>query len=419
MTTNYVIDKGINSLANVSITKIQKYVTWVILLFIPLSTYITPIVGITLGDFFLFTSLLLIGVNIFIRDLNLNKIISVPLMIFSIFIIIHSLVFWMIKPNELSDGLLSVLRYSLYLFTVVFGARYFFDNEYAYKTYKKLAIIFALYCIIQFFTFRYFSVVLPSNLFGLPTIDYISRINSEYNISMYLSGMVTYRPRSVFLEPSYYGVYQIPILYLILNNKNENFLYKYGIALLITLSIFLAGTSTGILLLLFCWWRPIINELKKLSLKFIFMIMVFVPGLIYTFNSEYIQGILRRIISDDGSWGTSVMGRTLNFNIFFDGTLSICDLLFGQGKWIDFGYLPSYGAIVLSFGLIGLLIFFLLMIWTYIKSGERGRMMIVLMFITFIGTNTLFNISSVLFFFLIFSDYKNTKQKNSKSRPIC
>ncbi|MBP7434941.1 MAG: hypothetical protein KA799_02165 [Bacteroidales bacterium] len=390
--------------------RLNKFITWIILLFMPLSTYTIYTDKITYGDVLIFIGFLMIIINVIKNNLNLSKIISSPLLLYGIFIIIHSLIFWMLKPYELSKGLFGVLRYLLYLFMPIIGARYFFNYQYAYKIYKKLAIVFALYCIAQFVSFKCFSVVLPSNLFGLPTVDYVSQITSEYNVSMYLSGNVMYRPRSLFLEPSYFAKYQIPILYLILNNTNEKFSHKYGVGLLITLSIFLAGTTTGIILLVFCWWKPIITELKKLSLKFAAFLMIMIPGSIYAFNSDYMQSVLRRIISSDGSLGSSVVGRINNYPAVFQSSLTWHQFLFGNGMWTDVGYLPSWGSIIVSFGLIGLMVFLGMLLRTYCKIQKRGRAMILLLLIMCIGTNTLFNISSVLMFFLIYSGYENIEK---------
>ncbi len=383
-----------------------KFITWTVLLFTPLSTYITYIKEITFGDVLLIISILLIMINILKYNLNLSSIVASPLLLYIMFIIFHSLIFWMVSPHELSEGILGVLRYLLYLFATMIGARYFFNYQYGYKIYKKLAVLFALYCIVQFFSYNFFSVVLPSNLFGLPTVDYINAITSEYNMNMYLSGTVLYRPRSIFLEPSYYAAYQIPILYLILNNENEKFLVRYGVSLLITISIFLAGTTTGILLQFLCWWKPVTTELRKLSYRFIIFLIIVIPCVLHFIDSDYWQRVLNRIISSDKTLGASVTGRTQNYQILFDGSLSWNQLLFGQGKWADVGYLPSYGTLILSFGLIGLMLFLAAMLWTYLKTQKRGRAMIVLLLIMCTGTNTLFNISSVLMLFLIYSNYK-------------
>jgi len=413
---NYVYEQKLNNSMDVDIDKkkyfnrVNKFITWAILLFMPLSTYTTYTDKITYGDVLIFIAFLVIIINIIKNNLNLSKIISSPLLLYGIFIIIHSLILWMFKPYELSDGLFGVLRYLLYLFMPIIGARYFFYYQYAYKIYKKLAIVFALYCIAQFVSFKCFSVILPSNLFGLPTVDYVSRITSEYNVSMYLSGNSMYRPRSLFLEPSYFAIFQIPILYLILNNTNEKSSHKYGVGLLITLSIFLAGTTTGIILLVFCWWKPIITELKKLSLKFAAFLMIMIPGSIYAFKSDYMQRVLRRIISSDGSLGSSVVGRTKNYSAVFESNLTWHQCLFGNGMWTDIGYLPSWGSIIVSFGLIGLMAFLGMLLMTYCKIQKRGRAMILLLLIMCIGTNTLFNISSVLMFFLIYSGYENIEK---------
>lgn len=421
MSINYVDEQKTNNSMIVNIyeskyfIRLNKFITWAILLFMPLSTYTIYTDKITYGDVLIFIGFLMIIINIIKNNLNLSKIISSPLLLYGILIIIHSLILWMFKPYELSEGLLAVLRYLLYLFMPIIGARYFFDYQYAYKIYKKLAIVFALYCIAQFVSYKCFSVVLPSNLFGLPTVDYVSQITSEYNVSMYLSGNVMYRPRSLFLEPSYFAIYQIPILYLILNNTSEKNSHKYGIGLLITLSMFLAGTTTGIILLVLCWWKPIVTELKKASLKFVAFQMILIPGIIYAINSDYMHSVLRRIISSDGSLGSSLVGRIINYPAVFQSDLTWYQILFGRGMWTDIGYLPSWGSIIVSFGLIGLMVFLGVLLRTYCKAQKRGRSMILLVVIMYIGTNTLFNISSVLMFFLIYSDCENIEKTSGSS----
>ncbi|AEE91893.1 hypothetical protein [Tepidanaerobacter acetatoxydans] len=394
-------------------SRLSKFITWIVLLFMPLSTYAAYVEGITFGDILLILGVLLITTDIFLnKKINLLNIIATPLLLYMIFIIIHSLIFWMIKPYELSEGLLGVSRYLLYLYFAMNGAKYYFNYDYGYKIYKKLAILFALYCIAQYFSYNFFSTVLPVNLFGLPTFDDISAITSKYNISMYQTGAVLYRPRSVFLEPAYFAAYQIPILYLILNNKNEKYLTKYSSAILITASIFLAGTTTGILMQFLCWWKPIITELKKISFKFVNLIIIAIPCVYLFISSDYWQRVSNRIISNDGTLGTSVTGRIQNYKIFFDGRLSWDQLLFGQGKWVSVGYLPSYGELIISFGLVGLVVFSVVMLLTYLKTQKIGKAMTLLLLVMCIGTNTLFNITSVLMFFLIYSDSKSNIRYN-------
>lgn len=418
MSINFVCENKLNNkVLFISETndcsRLSKFITWIVLLFMPLSTYAAYIKGITFGDILLFLGVLLIIIDMLLNnEVNLLDIVATPLLLYIIFIIIHSLIFWMVKPYELSEGLLGVLRYLLYLFFAMNGAKYYFNYNYGYKIYKRLAILFALYCMAQYFSYKFFSVILPVNLFGLPTFDDISAITSEYNISMYLTGVVLYRPRSVFLEPAYFAAYQIPILYLILNNKNERYLIRYGSAILITASIFLAGTTTGILLQFLCWWKPIFTELKKLSFKFINLIIMAIPCVYLLISSDYWRRVSNRIISSDGTLGTSVTGRIQNYKIFFDGSLSWNQLLFGQGKWVSVGYLPSYGELILSFGLVGLVVFFIVILLTYLKTQKTGKAMTLLLLVMCIGTNTLFNITSVLMFFLIYSDSKSNRRYN-------
>ncbi len=357
-------------------SRLSTVITWIVLLFMPLSTYTTRIEGITIGDVLVLLGTLLVFIDVLVKKRNLLKIVATPLLIYASFIVIHSLIFWMVKPYELTEGLLGVIRYLVYLSFGIIGAKCYFDYDYGYRIYKRLAVLFALYCIAQYFSFRFLSTILPTNLFGLPTVDYVSRIPSS--IDVYLSGDVLYRPRSVFLEPSYFAVYEIPILYLILNNKTEKPLRKYGSAVLITASIFLAGTTTGILLQFLCWCKPIFAQLKRLSFDFVYPIIILLPAAFVFISSDYWRKVSNRIISSDGALGASVIGSLENYAIFFGGSLSYSQLFFGQGKWVSVGYLPSYWEMVLSFGLVGLLVFFVVMLLTYLDTGTTGKAMTLL-----------------------------------------
>lgn len=394
--------------------KIKKFVVWITLLFMPLSTYATPINGITYGDALLMLATIILLYNIGYTQIKLNKVISWELIFYIMFILINSCIFWIVKTNELKVGLLSVLRYILYILWVSISAKNYFDLNYAYKIYKFLAIIFAIYCIMQFLAFGLFNKVLPINVLGLPKVDYIENKYSEETMDAYTSGTVMFRPYSVFIEPAYFAVYEIPILYLVLNElvKKEKKGIKYLFGIIITVALVMTGSTTGIILLLFCWFKPIMQEMKNNYKSIILIMLAFIIIGYYLINSPFMDKVFGRMINEDGTLGQSVMGRIGNFHILFDGTYTFIQLLFGQGMWVETDYLPSYGRIVIAFGWIGMFYILAMLAYTYNKANKIGRSMIILLLIMFIGTNTLFNISSVLMFTLIYSNMKGENKSD-------
>ena len=401
-----------NSISNgkENMTWIKKMVVWITLLFMPLSTYATFINGITFGDIALMLGSIIIILYIAKTQIKLNRIITLSLFFYIIFILLHSLIFWIIKPTELETGILGVLRYILYIFWVIISAKEFFNFEYAYKIYKILAIIFGGYCILQFIAFYAFKIFLPINVLGLRTVDYIADIYSPHKAQYLLNGIIMYRPFSVFIEPAYFSAFQAPILYVILNGNIKSEKKKYLNAIFITVSLLMSISTTGMVLLIVCWFKPIIRAIKENYNNIVIIVIIFVIIIIIcSFNTNIIRKMLSRVINDDGSAGSSITGRFGTMHILFDGTFRFEQIMFGQGMWTDTAYLPSYGKIIISFGVIGLVYIMFMFLYTYFKANKIGKSMIILILIMCIGTDTLFNITSVLMLTLIYSNIKKSK----------
>lgn len=397
-----------------NIAWIKKIVVWITLLFMPFSTYATPINGITYGDFLLIIGIVFVAVYIGNSKINLNKVITWQLIFYIFLILLNSCIFWIVKFNGLSEGLLSVTRYILYIFWVSITAKEFFDFKYAYKVYKILALAFAIYCMMQFVAFHLFNKVLPINVLGLPKVSYIADKYSEETIEYYINGTTIFRPYSVFVEPAYFAVYEIPILYLILNDviKKEKNIIKYGISIIITVALIMTSSTTGYILLVICWFKPILSLLRK-SPKTILIVLILTIILgLYLFNSSYFKRISTRIINTDGTLGKSITGRFGNMHILYDGTMNFMQIVFGQGMWTETEYLPSYGRIIVSFGIIGLIAIILMFFYDYIKANKIGKIMILLLMVMCFGTNTFFNISSVLILTIIYSNMKKELSEN-------
>ena len=106
------------------------------------------------------------------------------------------------------------------------------------------------------------------------------------------------------------------------------------------------------------------------------------------------------IISSDGSYGVSLNGRIRNYSNIFDDNLLLN--IFGRGVWTESSYLPSLGRIFLSYGIFGGCCLLLLYFLSLFKLKKYNKKLLLLFIVSFIGTNSLFNITSVLCFTLIY-----------------
>ena len=401
--------KAYNNINNKNhiVSKSEKFITWILVLFMPLSTYATPISGVTIGDFMLLLVLIIIIFSIIKNKKDIIEVISIPVLIYLIYIFIVTLIFWVNEPYKLQDTILSLSRYLLFLITVLFASKKYFNIKYGYKVYVTMALLFSGYIIIQFISFYQFEIILPETFFGLPS--YALKVSTEeYFRKKYL----LYRPRSVFLEPSHFAVFNIIALYIVLNSHIVKFSNKYKKGIFLTIGIVISGSSTGIILLPICWFKQLIKLLKRMDMKtlvaFISLLLVMIR-MIYT---GYFQQTIARVWTSEGFRGNAVQGRFGKFKILFEENIPIMKKIFGQGFGINVGYyLPSFGTLYLYLGIMGLIVFFLVIAYQYFNSIQEIKEIILLILIIFFGTNGLFGISIVLFFPIIFSDFQKQKQQ--------
>lgn len=380
---------------------IYKFTSWVILLFMPLSTYVTPIEGITIGDTMLMLLLCVVLFDILVAKSGKNIMVPTPLFIFLLLIILHSCLNIMLMDNINDVKLLGLFRYLFYLCVVLIISHKYIKMEYFIKVYIILAAIFATYAIAQFISFKLFGYpILPPNLFGLPTVDYIDSINNVDNFNLYSNDIVVYRPRSVFLEPSYFAAFLSPILFYLLNYKTN-----IKLVVLLSLGILVSGSTTGFVFLIMFWIKfipTLLINLKSGGGRLLFVIgSIFLVG--YFFNN-YFYIILDRIVSLDGSIGSSVVHRFENYIILSESFDDFMIFFLGHGMSSLEIYLPSYGVLFYKYGFLGVIIFLLTMGYSYYNCGVSGKMTVIIIVVLCLGTNSLFNISCVLLLTLIYSD---------------
>lgn len=371
-------------------------IIYTVLSFLPLSCYEFPIGGITYGDFILFITLLLIVLKtikdgkIIIKNKNIKFI-----FFYLAFVTLSSILSYFITQ---SITILSFFRYLLYIIWCVFAATITIDTDKLFKKYQTFGSFFAIYAIAQTILFSLNNYILPADpLKGILGNSFV-RYYNEANIHYYTSKQLEFRAYSLFLEPSYFAMYQMPLLLFLCNKKNRNKKEWYSIILII-ISMFCGRTITGIglsLVILFISFFYKSFKTKKGLLAFLLLIISF-----FIFSqTEYFQKILSLVITEDGL-GYSLNNRIGNYSYIFTNSSSL-SLMFGKGLWFDTDYLPSIGRIIVSYGIIGLLILSLYFVFVYSKLENYNKKLLLMFVFSLIGTNSLFNITFVMCFILIF-----------------
>lgn len=374
---------------------IQKIIIFTLLLFMPMSCYGLPIVGVTYGDLMLIVSLLfMLLYMIKIRVFKIQKKIK-PLYFYMLLVIINSIIVVFLSSNI---NLFSLLRYLLFVTWSICAASISINNKEFFKHYKRIGLIFALYAIFQTLLFIVSKKIIPADplkfIFGNSLINYYNSTNIGY----YLNGTLSFRAYSVFLEPSYFAMFEMPLLLYMCNMKKISKSDLFVIVI-IMIAMFCGRTITGLLLGFLVIILSFSKNIFKNKKSIVYLILVIVTLLVLS-QTAYFQKLVNLVIATDGGYGTSLNGRIQNYSIVF-GENTLLNL-FGHGVWVESDYLPSLGRILLSFGILGTIVFTLSYLISYINLKGYSKKLFLLFIVSFVGTNSLFNITSVLCFSLIF-----------------
>lgn len=391
---------------------ISKLSSWLIILFMPLSVYVAAGDKITIGDVGLIIAIVLSIYIVIKNKLRIKDIFCTEIIVYILFILINSSIQFLVNKQDFEDGIWSLFRYLLFMIAVAIIPKAVLKPEYTYKIYENLGTVFAIYAIMQFICFYLLRTILPIDILGIRTIADFSTIQDT---SRYSNDLILFRPYSVFLEPSYFAIFETYILYWMLNckkDKGNRDTIKIGI---IAVSMLLAGT-TGIIMAFIAFGKTIMRLFKKNFIKMMLVVLCVIIVIIIFYNTNYGNRIIRRIISDDGTLGSSAEGRLGNIEIVSEELNDIKTLLIGDGVWVEYQYLPTIGRLLVCYGVVGTLIFLYIMFNMYTKINKTGKQFFLLFIISWLATNSLFNITSVLVFSLLVMNYKEKGEKSEKSR---
>lgn len=241
----------------------------------------------------------------------------------------------------------------------------------------SLRIITFISCFviaIQFFMYLFMGKYLN---FKIPFLKY-SNENTNTLVPLFQNSS---RLNSIFTEPSHFVFFAMQ--YLIISLFNNPDVNKKNIihALLVSLSVILCISSTGIILLCIIWFlfllsiyrRGIISS--KMILVSLLVIVAFAIGAYLVFNSELYLAIERL----GGSFSTkNTVWKRIYANMDRVFSLKGVPLFFGNGMGnIDSEFMNSFVYTILNVGIIGLIILLLWLIRDFFRTGIMGKVAIV------------------------------------------
>lgn len=191
---------------------------------------------------------------------------------------------------------LSVLRslpgiiYS-FLFMLLFYSET--DFEYILKWYKKYALIFIVFFLVQEALYFFTGVRIPGIIPGLPlTVD--SEIGSERYMEMIVYG---YRSTSVFSEPAHFAQWILPLLAIELMYDKSKKHYLFAALIVLTLLFLRSGNAMfGLAVVLFCFALYLLLEDRSKSRHIIvisFLAAILIGGSYYL-RSDAAADVLKR-----------------------------------------------------------------------------------------------------------------------------
>lgn len=276
---------------------------------------------------------------------------------------------------------------------------YYLDYGSFIKKCTKISLYSTAYLFIQAILFYILSIKLPNGI-DFPFIKYIG-----VDISSFVS---TYRPASIFSEPSYYSMFVL--LTLAMNLFREKETPNVFFIVILCIGIIISTSTGGIYLLLILFILKFIFNSKKITKKSILILLLAVPSLLFIINNY--ESLLSRLGSV-GEATLKALDKVSNYESSsrLGGSYQYISLLKGKNFILGYGigneyavtggqirYFNSITRLFLQTGLIGIIIFSLYCLYNVAKSrGNVGAFYIMIFYIVKVLTaGSMFSISGLL-----------------------
>lgn len=341
------------------------------------------------------------------------------------FVYVCSIIFY--SELQIGTAMLRLIKFFIISIVVISVAYYYvFDIGLIKKYYRYVLLMVSVLLVTQWVFYytlgRQIYPIIP-NL----TLNYNDGTNSTQYINSTISqilGGYYFRPSSVFIEPAHYALFALPGIIL------ELFEEKLSRGNLIVAAFFsvcaiLTTSSMAFVGCAVCWFLFIIKRKDLWKTKFgwmISMVVIAIPVVSYYLlhNSAVLTTIGIKLaglshLSESSSISLRLV-RGLQFyrnmGVFQQiwgvgyGNLTAYYIksgmnILGYGRIGQVSYMNGFSTILCSFGIVGLLMFFMFLYRMYKKSVLIGRMMIIVFGIAMIGCDMFDSVIYYLYLIMI------------------
>lgn len=293
---------------------------------------------------------------------------------------------------------------------------YFYDYRIAKKYILFIAVVATVLIVFQ----KCYHDITGEFIYFISKENIYSSIYNEYYFQN-VESLSTYRPMSVFLEPSHYCQYVLFALAIVLF-KHKMSVKDILLAAFLSVGILVSTSSMGVILCLTLWAVYLFTIMKdfvlsgRLNLKIFFIILIVIISAVMIFSQfgDMFWFAIQRIYNPSVSSSTAAWDSRLGtFSVFFE-TDNLRTLLFGrgygvinEGEW--YASIPYYYS---GTGILGILAIAVLFVVLYCLSDKLQRKLLILLFVLCFTTEVLTNYWLIFILPLIM---KATEDKGIKS----
>lgn len=355
--------------------------------------YGTGLATVTVFDAFLFLALFCVaavrsvGIEAGLQPCRELQLYIATVATFSLVNLFHT------EPGEVADVTLRTLRYLFYLFYIFFFSKTYFDYRLAKRLFRWIALFATFYLFYQHVSLSQFG------RYPKGYVEFLPLMRPELRLHVLQATPETwFRPRSIFGEPSQYGIVVGTYLTWTLSSQKRISLDH----LLMSAGLAISGSGTAYLILLLAWLGRIIlimfNRARtgmRSSIGRFFLLAAGV-GLVFwalmVFANDLVSVFFTR-----GQ-------RRLHGFVFLPGffELPLARVLVGVGMntTVFRAWPSSVVRVVYYFGLFGLLSFllFFVFLWKQTRFAWQ-RTIVLLLFLLSVGNEV--GVSSPLLFLIL------------------
>lgn len=359
----------------------KKIYTFLVVSLPILAVYMSPISGLDFGTF----CVLIFGGLCVLRKRAIVHSNKVLILLIVYMIAITSFAIFLSNMTKYSSEFSILVRTARFVIMIIImigiGLGTYLEHDLLIKYLRGITLIIAVYAILQMLFFNITGLKLI-NVFG-PTKQGVvfESMLGEYE--------ATYRPPSLFLEPSSVTYYVVPYLcYALFHTyiNKEDKKKSFGDAIIVSGSLLCTTSGQGMIVLCGLWTAWFLKMFKKIDIKKIFVgIPLTIAVLAALSSNSTVQYTIERFTERNGGSINAIDARYGGYLAYKE--LDVLNKVFGMGfgNYDENIYYSSIADILFCTGAIGLTLVLMLYVSLWKKGSLYQKILILATWVLMLG----------------------------------